>query len=262
MVEQRRDDGERPVCVIADVHGRADLLGALLDAIERAHPDARVMMLGDVIDRGPDVVGTLGLVRSVPERFPGSDVLLGNHENWLLSTLDGDGGAWEGWRAWGGRATLAAFDIDAEASPEVMREAFMTRAPETIAFLRERPRIRLGEGAAAGHVFVHAGVDPTVPLGRQDPDDLIWIREPFLSWERPLERTVVHGHTIADRPEIGPHRIGLDTGAYRTGVLACLVMEPGGVRRFLAARGDGSAPPRVSSIEPARVPERFRSGIW
>ena len=262
MVDPEPGTAPRTVCAIADVHGRADLLGALLDAIERGLPDARVVMLGDVIDRGPDVVGALRLVREVPARFPGSEVLLGNHENWLLAAIDGDMDAWEQWRTWGGRATLEAHGIDADAPPWAMRDAFMARDPGLIPFLRTRPRKLPGTGAAADCLFVHAGVDPLVPLDEQDEDDLIWIREPFLSWPHPLERVIVHGHTIVDRPEIGPHRIGLDTGAYRSGVLSCLVMEPDGTRRFIAARGDIGGRPVVGPIRAARPARPFRSSVW
>ena len=242
-------EDERPVCAIADVHGRADLLGAMLDAIERELPDARIVMLGDMIDRGPDVPGALALAMDVPKRFSGSTVLTGNHENWLVTALGGDHQAWDHWRSWGGRATLAGFGVDPELPPSAMREAFEERAPGVLAFLAERPRHLVGRGAAEGHLFVHAGVDPTVALDDQHPDDLIWIREPFLSWPVPLDRTVVHGHTIENGPVVRPHRIGLDTGAYHTGVLTCLVLEPDQSRRFLSAH-DGWGSVEVEPVGP------------
>ena len=240
----------RPVVAIADVHGRSDLLGGMLDAIERDLPDARIVLLGDLIDRGPDVPGTLALAMDVQVRFPGARVLLGNHENWLLTTIDGDWDAWESWRMWGGAVTLAAFGIDVDLPPEGLRAAFAERAPEAVAFMRERPRSWLGDGAAEGYFFAHAGVDPARPLDDQDPHDLIWIREPFLSHGTALERTIVHGHTIVDEPVIGPHRIGLDTGAYRSDVLSALVLEPDGTRRFIAARGGWGGRPTVGAATP------------
>ena len=245
----------RPVIAIADVHGRSDLLGAMLDGIERDWPDARVVLLGDLIDRGPDVPAVLDLAREVPARFPGSHVLLGNHENWLLTTLDGDLDAWDQWRTWGGAATLAAYGIDIALPPHGMRAAFEDRDPEAIAFLRERPRCWFGDGAGEGCFFVHAGVDPFRPLTEQDPHDLIWIREPFLSHDEPLERTIVHGHTIVDEPVVGAHRIGLDTGAYRSDRLSALVIEPDGARRFLQARGEWGGRPAVASVR-AVAPRR------
>ena len=236
-----RDDG-RPVVAIGDVHGRADLLGPLLDRIERDLPDARLILLGDVIDRGPDVRGAVGLAMEVSARFPGSEVLLGNHENWLLETVAGEEDAWRSWTSWGGAATLRDYGIAAELPPGAMAAAFEDEWPELLAFLRARPRLLHGRGAAEGHLFVHAGVDPLIPLDEQDERDLIWIREPFLSWDAPLEKRVVHGHTIATIPETRPHRIGIDTGAYRSGVLTALVLEPDGTRRFIESRGRADLP--------------------
>ena len=247
-----------PVVAIADVHGRADLLGTMLDAVERDWPDARVVLLGDLIDRGPDVPAVLRLAREVPGRFPGSKVLLGNHENWLLTTLDGDLDAWDQWRTWGGAATLAAYGIDIALTPRDMRAAFEDRDPEAIVFLRDRPRSWVGDGAGEGHFFVHAGVDPRRALDDQDPHDLIWIREPFLSHDEPLERTIVHGHTIVDAPVIGAHRIGLDTGAYRSNRLTALVLESGGERRFIQAWGEWGGTAVVTSVQAAAA----RSAFW
>src|SRR3546814_588415 len=82
------------------------------------------------------------------------------------------------------------------------------------------------------YLFVHAGIRPGVPLAQQTPEDLLWIREPFLSDERDHGRVVVHGHTICERPEVFDNRIGIDTGAFATGRLTCLVLE-GTTHRFL-----------------------------
>src|SRR5690606_6864003 len=72
------------------------------------------------------------------------------------------------------------------------------------------------------YLFVHAGIRPWAPLDRQAEADLLWIREPFLDWDQPFGPVVVHGHTITQIPEIRANRIGIDTGAYATGVLTCL----------------------------------------
>ena len=90
-----------------------------------------------------------------------------------------------------------------------------------IAFLRDRPLSRRIDG----YLFVHAGIRPGVPLGQQDPHDLVWIREPFLSSRADHGLVVVHGHTPRPRPEVRANRIGLDTGAVMGGVLTCLVLE-------------------------------------
>jgi serine/threonine protein phosphatase 1 len=79
--------------------------------------------------------------------------------------------------------------------------------------------------AAGGYVFVHAGLRPNVPLARQSRLDMLWIREPFLSFTGELPGVVVHGHTPAVEPVVRPNRIGIDTGAFMGGPLTCLVLE-------------------------------------
>jgi len=74
-------------------------------------------------------------------------------------------------------------------------------------------------------LFVHAGVRPGVPIHEQTEDDLLWIRDDFLNWEQPFERLVVHGHTPVSQPDLRPNRINIDTGAYATGRLTCVVIE-------------------------------------
>ena len=237
---------ERPWVAIGDVHGRADLLAALLDAIERDLPNARVVLLGDLVDRGSDVRGAIRLAREVTERFPGSHVLLGNHEDWFLSAVAGDAVAREDWLTWGGQATCRAYGVDPWQDRKRLGEAFAPYADD-LAFLRARPRRLEGFGAAEGYLFVHAGVDPHAPLDRQDERDLIWMREPFLSWPHALERIVVHGHTVSPRPEMRRHRLGVDTGAVYDGFLCAVVLRPGEPPAFLGAAEDWVGP-----VEPDR----------
>ena len=76
-----------------------------------------------------------------------------------------------------------------------------------------------------GYIFVHAGLRPGVDLAAQTPADLLWIREPFLSFKGELPGVVVHGHTPGRSMVKRPNRIGIDTGAVMGGVLTCLVLE-------------------------------------
>lgn len=234
--DQRYD--ERPWVAVGDVHGCADLLGAMLDAIERDLIAPRVVLLGDLVDRGPDVRGALALAREVPTRFPGSTVLRGNHEDWMLRAVAGNEEAREDWLTWGGEATCSAFGVDTWHDRHRLADAFAPFADDLDA-MRARPLRLDGFGAAAGHLFVHAGVDPTRALDDQHERDLIWMREPFLSWPHPLARRVVHGHTISQWPEERAHRIGVDTGAYGTGMLSAVVLEAGAPPRYLAAFDTG-----------------------
>ncbi|MFZ4409792.1 MAG: metallophosphoesterase family protein [Paracraurococcus sp.] len=220
------------VYAIGDVHGCADRLGALHAMIARdarARPADHVVLihLGDYVDRGEDSAGVLERLLA-PCPVPGAEVvnLLGNHEVMMLDACDprSAAGALPFWLENGGAATLASY----RAAPE-------DPAPWE-AIPREHLALLRGcalRWAAGDYLFVHAGVRPGIPLDRQDPFDLIWIREPFLSFEGDLPQIVVHGHTPAAAPAVRPHRIGIDTGACFGGALTCLVLE-GQRLRFLA----------------------------
>jgi serine/threonine protein phosphatase 1 len=221
------------VYAVGDVHGCADRLGALhaaiaADAAARRAEEVVLIHLGDYVDRGDDSAGVLQRLLGPPP-VPGAEVvnLLGNHEVMMLDACDprSPPGALPFWLENGGTETLASY----QAGPE---EAAPWEAipREHLALLR---RCQLN-WSAGDYLFVHAGVRPGVPLARQDPFDLIWIREPFLSFEGDLPQVVVHGHTPAAAPAIRPHRIGIDTGACFGGDLTCLVLE-GQRLRFLIA---------------------------
>ena len=224
--------GGRPLYAIGDVHGCYDLLHALLgeigrDAAERC-PGATPMLVlcGDYIDRGPassKVLAALAwLVRS---RAVEARLLEGNHEAMFRMFLDNpaDHGEWLGF---GGRRTLESYGV---AVPEAvktnatltgLRDALLDVMPASHHMLLQRlePMIEAGS-----YAFVHAGVMPGVALNKQAREDLLWIREEFLDHPRPSASVIVHGHTwFDDHPTILPHRIGIDTGAYETGVLTAL----------------------------------------
>lgn len=212
------------VYAIGDVHGCEERLGALHQAIA-AHaaskPVARSVLihLGDYVDRGPDSRGVIARLRG-PSPLPGAAVvnLIGNHEQLMLAALHprATEEMIELWLDNGAVATLDSYGL----APRVPEEWGALPGADR-AFLRGlRPSFALG-----GYFFTHAGVRPDVPLDRQDPMDLAWIREPFLSFEGTLPAVVVHGHTPAKAPEVRPYRIGLDTGAVYGGALTCGVFE-------------------------------------
>ncbi len=212
------------VYAIGDTHGCADRLAAMhalvaQDAAARPGPEPLVVHLGDYVDRGPDSPGVLDLVCGPPP-VPGAAVvnLLGNHEQMMLAALDP--AATEQvvtfWLDNGGAATLEAYGAD----PADARSWAAVPPRDLDRLRRLRPMLHIG-----GYVFAHAGIEPETPLDRQDVMDLAWIREPFLSWRGRLPAVVVHGHTPAERPEVRPHRIGVDTGAVYGGPLSCAVLE-------------------------------------
>lgn len=223
---------------VGDVHGRLDLLRPALDGVFRdlrAHPVERafVVFLGDLVDRGPDSRGVVELLRTA-DWGPATPVFLaGNHEEAMLGSYDGDLEMLRSWVGFGGEETAESYGV-----PPVLLlkgdwrgylAALRAAVPaEHVAFLRGfYDHFALGD-----YLFVHAGVRPGVPLDRQHPRDLRWIRDEFLGSADPFERVVVHGHTISAEPELLPNRIGIDTGAYRTGRLTVLRLE-GAERRVL-----------------------------
>ena len=221
------------VYAIGDVHGCVAQLAALHALIAedaRTRPVDRVTLvhLGDYVDRGPDSAGVLQRLLEDPP-VPGAEVvnLLGNHEVMMLDACDAQAhpGAMPFWLENGGNATLASYGANPDDA-----NAVGAITPEHLDLLRDCP-LRFDAG---DYVFVHAGVRPGVALDRQDPFDLVWIREPFLSFDGDLPQVVVHGHTPAAGPVVRPHRIGIDTGACFGGGLTCLVLE-GPRLRFLTA---------------------------
>jgi len=211
-----RDDSplDAPVVAIGDVHGCATLLEEVLQPY--LHTGAELIVLGDMIDRSPEPGGDQRVIERIrqlqdePGRFGLSAVtaLRGNHEQMLLDALDEPepAGATGLWRCNGGDPSFLPV---ARA-----HQGWLAGLPCTA--IRGR------------YLFVHAGVRPGLPLERQSKDDLLWIRRPFLdAGHHRLPYTVVHGHTFRRDYRIIhlPHRIGIDTGAYRSGRLTALLIE-------------------------------------
>jgi serine/threonine protein phosphatase 1 len=230
-------EGQR-VYAVGDVHGRLDLLDALLDAI--AADDARsapaettIVLLGDLVDRGQDSAGVIARARALKERGD-TRILGGNHEEMFLRSFE-DLKTFRHFIRHGGRETVLSYGIDervfAEANLEEAQQLMRDAVPQDdIDFLESfEDMVTIGD-----YLFVHAGIDPRVPLAEQNKRDLRWIREPFLSHSAPHELVVVHGHTITDEPEDCGNRIGIDTGAFMSGRLTALRLE-GTSRRFIAA---------------------------
>jgi serine/threonine protein phosphatase 1 len=231
-------DGLR-LYIIGDIHGCSDLLDRVADAISRdlaRHPaiESLTITLGDYVDRGLDSRGVLDRLARNP--FPTRYVALrGNHEELFGSFLD-DPSVGAQWRHLGGAETLHSYGIpvrafmlgkELERSAESLRDAI---PQEHLDFVTSLPLcLSIGD-----YFFCHAGVRPAVPLDRQQAQDLLWIRNEFLNSNSDFGKIVVHGHTPIEQPEILPNRINIDTGAFATGRLTCLVLE-GGHRRFLSS---------------------------
>jgi len=228
------------IYVIGDIHGRSDLLDRMVDHISR-DLDARpisggmTVTLGDYIDRGPDSRGVLD--RLVRNPFPTDFVALkGNHETLLEMFLD-DPTVAEHWRRLGGLETLHSYGVPVGnlmmgANYEQAARTLEAAVPdEHFKFLASlKTSIMTGK-----HFLCHAGVRPGIPLERQSVEDLLWIRDEFLNSTADFGRIVVHGHTPSKRPEVLPNRINIDTGAFATGRLTCVVLESARPRFLMTA---------------------------
>ena len=244
--------GQR-VYAVGDIHGRLDLLIPLLahirdDIASRASADNHVVLLGDLVDRGPYSAETVEYAAGHLPGFASFHILMGNHEEAMLRALDpGEDRAENMWLKFGGYETLASYGIPVSAlgdeiPPVALLEHYIPERHRQ--FLESLPdAMRFGD-----YVFVHAGVRPGVALEEQNPADMRWIRHDFLEHRGDLGAYIVHGHSISADPDVQGNRIGIDTGAYRSGTLTALGLE--GDRRWLlrASVIDGEVQTKLSTL--------------
>ncbi|ANK86991.1 MULTISPECIES: metallophosphoesterase family protein [Rhizobium] len=232
------DIAEIPTYAIGDIHGRYDLLlkaeEAILQDGTRLPGQKLIVTLGDYIDRGPESAQVIThLMEPPPDGFD-RICLAGNHEIAMLDYVDG----WlpyDDWMRMGSAESLKSYGLDPEHLPLVFPsgaqlDAFLRQSlPHThIDFMRALP-IMLDTPSV---LFVHAGIDPMLPLSAQTEEDLVLIRHRFLESRVPLPKLVVHGHTPSDEPDIRPRRLNLDTRAFRSGRLTVARFWQGRVHLF------------------------------
>jgi serine/threonine protein phosphatase 1 len=234
-LRELRVRGRRPslpaelrIYAIGDIHGRLDLLDELLARISSdiaLRPTARPLyvFLGDYIDRGPSSRETID--RLIEHGATHESVFLkGNHELIAIKCLS-DRGLFDQWLRLGGLETLVSYGVPAETLAKQIAElqsAFHSTLPQAhFRFFRDlKNSFECGD-----FFFAHAGVRPNVELSRQKENDLLWIRGEFLSSKDDFGKIIVHGHTPTREIEVRPNRINIDTGAFATGRLSCLVLE-------------------------------------
>lgn len=233
-------DGAR-LYAVGDIHGREDLLLRLNDMIvadSLENPAERnvLIYLGDYIDRGESSRQVIDFLMG--QQIEGFEIvhLTGNHEEMMMIFLD-DPSIGLNWVANGGGETLMSYGVGHPGH----RALVETETAETLqAELREAVPADHWEflkSLATQHVegeymFVHAGIMPGTALDEQNRKDLLWIRDEFLGSDADFGKCIVHGHTIAREVAFKSNRIGIDTGAFFTGVLTCLVLE-GQTQRLL-----------------------------
>lgn len=212
------------IYAIGDIHGHADRLRQLhatIAADHAARPVAHALLihLGDYIDEGPDPAGVMTWL-AARDPIPGIKTinLMGDHERTALDALDGDAPSATDWLHAGGETTLRSWGID----PSAPRTTWRTAVPDAhLAFLRALPLSHRQDD----YLFVHAGLRPGVSLRRQDHEDLLRIRQPFLYTDEAFPAVVVHGHTPGPAPVLRRNRIGIDTGCGIGGTLTCAVLQ-------------------------------------
>jgi serine/threonine protein phosphatase 1 len=229
---------------VGDVHGRLDLFEALIEAIERDDAEAQpatstVVLLGDLVDRGPNSAGVVDRARAwQAERR--MRLLAGNHEEMFLYALE-DVAVMRHFLRHGGRETALSYGIPrADYDRATVEELQSMLAAAVPADHRQFLAAAKNYLVAGDYLFVHAGIAPQVPLEEQQEHHMRWIREPFLDHSEPHAHFVVHGHTITETIDERHNRIGIDTGAYRSGCLTALVLEGTSRRVIQAVERDGS----------------------
>lgn len=219
------------IYAIGDIHGRDDLLRLLHerilnDATRHPYRQKIAIYLGDYVDRGPASYDVLERLITCPLPDFTSIHLMGNHEQ-VMRNFMRHPEAHSSWILYGGLAALSSYGVSTriQNAPkplhQVAEELALRMPAHQLDFLDRLETWRV----FGDYCFVHAGIRPNIPLERQNPDDLIWIRDEFLHYAKPHPKVVVHGHQICDEPEVKSNRIGIDTGAFATGRLTCLVLD-------------------------------------
>jgi serine/threonine protein phosphatase 1 len=217
------------IYAVGDVHGRIDLLEQVLsriDADQAAYPARSIhVFLGDYVDRGPSSRQVLDrlIERSRTQK---TIALKGNHEAMIAQFLENPD-VLDQWRRFGGLETLISYGLEPSMRNDALERVRLAGALDH-ALPAEHRAFLLGlvpSFMCGDYFFVHAGVRPGIPLSRQQEHDLLWIRNDFLVHEEDYSKIIVHGHSPVLLPEVRPNRINIDTGAYVTGRLSCLVLE-------------------------------------
>lgn len=250
------------VWAIGDIHGRVDLLRALIAAIwtdfEDGPPVQRtIVFLGDYVDRGPASKAVLDTLVDLSE-MSGIEIffLSGNHENCMLAFMD-EPEQGPRWCEFGGRETLRSYEIEppqqgdnVEGWQETARDLKFRMPQRHQEFLR---RLRLS-ASIGDYFFAHAGARPGVLLHKQSDHDLMWIRNSFLNSTEIFDQVVVHGHTPTEEHHSDHRRIGIDTGAYASGKLTALRLE-GTSRQILQTQFfGGTIQVQRTMLEPGAEP--------
>lgn len=232
---------KRLTYVVGDIHGRSDLLDALVDLIQADQGDQQAdwVFVGDYVDRGPDSAGVVRRLRKLQED-PANRVtcLLGNHEAMLLQFLETPAESAERWLLNGGLETLSSYHVD-RVSGSNPSERHVALALELRRALPKGAEGWLGNlpmwWQSGNLAVVHALTDTSRPLEKQESETLLWARPGKKLQPRNDGIWVAHGHTVTAEPEIRAGHVSIDTGAFRSGVLTAAAFDKGEIR-FLSTK--------------------------
>ncbi|MCG8443463.1 MAG: serine/threonine protein phosphatase [Caulobacterales bacterium] len=234
---------------VGDIHGRLDLLRELVGLVEkdvasREPKETVIVFVGDLMDRGPDSRGVIEFLMDFAPPYAKAYKIKGNHEEMMIRCLTGEPHLLESWLENGGYACAQSYGVQVGAlygqEASVVEEALVSAVPKHhVEFLKSFIEcVRFGD-----YFITHAGVRPGVPLDTQAASDMRWISDEFLASRADHGAVVVHGHSVSEAVDERQNRIGIDTGAYRTGVLTALRLEDDqrGVLQTSGGAGDATA---------------------
>ncbi len=228
----------KTVYAVGDIHGCNILLQKIHNKILATSKDIEgqklIIYLGDYIDRGPDIKGTIQtLIDFQPENFT-KVFLLGNHEQMLLDFMAGKRNSLYIWLGNGGLETLESYGSDVNSyidhsmelkDEELIRKQFTRLLPFSHKNFFNQLILNYEWG---NYFFVHAGINPDLPIEKQEKETMLWTREKnFFNPKMTCSKIIVHGHTPVEKIEKYPFRINLDTGSFYSGKLSCLKIENG-----------------------------------
>ena len=226
------------VFAVGDIHGCKELLNVIhnkiIEVSKNKEGEKLLIYLGDYIDREPDIKGTIQtLIDFQPENFT-KVFLLGNHEQMLLDFMDGKRNSLYIWLGNGGLETLESYGIDMNSyidhsmelkDEELIRKKFTRLLPFSHKNFFNQLILNYEWG---NYFFVHAGINPDLPIEKQEKETMLWTREKnFFNPKMTCSKIIVHGHTPVEKIEKYPFRINLDTGSFYSGKLSCLKIENG-----------------------------------
>lgn len=233
----RLPEGRR-IYAIGDVHGRLDLLEQLVDLIARDDADRHtaktsIVLLGDLINKGPDTRGVLEFVANWPRAHIDLLVLKGNHEHVLLGALAGNRDMSRAFHDMGGRETVLSYgvaisDYASWTIDELPQHLDRIIPAQHLTLLTNAPLA----WTCGDYRFAHAGWQDGLDLPAQSEFDLLWRRTAFKPATPASRAVLVHGHANMDKPVNKRHSICVDTTAHASNRLTAVALE-GATRRFL-----------------------------